>query len=94
MSQYYFFLGKSLILKKGKKFWSYHFDQAKKIGIELNKFKIKFFMVIEIMRLTLSPIELVEKISNRVRRKNKPDNINQFSWNSITSEDSLPLMKD
>ena len=94
INQYYSFLGKSLVLKKEKNFWNYHYEKTKDIGVELNTFKIIYFMILEILRLALSPIELFEKILARLHGKNKQVEINQLSWPHVTSERSLPSMKD
>ena len=85
-NQYYSFLGKSLVLKKGKDFWNYHLNQTRNMGIELNNHKIKYFMIMEIIKLFICPIKLFEKIINKIYRRNKKCETTQFNWNSITSE--------
>lgn len=94
INQYYYFLGKSFILNKEKYFWDYHFSQADKIGIKLSPLKIKYFLIIETMRLVFSPIELFEKMLNKFLIKNQKYKIDQFSWSSVTSEHPIPSMKD
>jgi glycosyltransferase involved in cell wall biosynthesis len=86
MNQYYIFLGKSMFLKKETGFWDYHFKQANDMGIKLNYFKIKIFMLIGIIKLFIYPIELFEKILRKFYRKNKISETNQYSLNSIISK--------
>jgi hypothetical protein len=86
MNQYYIFLGKSIFLKKETGFWDYHFKQTNDMGIKLNYFKIKIFMLIGIIKLFIYPIELFEKILRKFYRKNKMSETNQFSLNSIISK--------
>jgi hypothetical protein len=86
LNQYYIFLGRSLFLKKENDFWDYHFKQTNNMGIKLNYFKIKLFMLIDIIKLFIYPVELFEKILRKIYGKNKMSETNQFSLNSIVSE--------
>lgn len=66
---YYRFLGKSLLARKGRRFWEYHRKAFADMGCELNTLRLAYYGTVEIADTLFSPRRSAARLIERVQRR-------------------------
>jgi len=67
LSDYYRFLGKSLIFGRDKQFWDYHKGELTKAGVGFSRARLAKGTLTTLCNATLNPKETVERLLQRRR---------------------------
>jgi glycosyltransferase involved in cell wall biosynthesis len=65
LSEYYSFLGKSLLLGRDKKFWEYHKQQLNQAGVGFSRFRLAKGAITTLCGAALSPKDSIKKLLKR-----------------------------
>ena len=65
LSEYYKFLGQSLILRRGKRFWDYHKRQLTEAGVGLSWARLARGMLAAVWEAALNPQNTIERLLKR-----------------------------
>jgi glycosyltransferase involved in cell wall biosynthesis len=67
LSEYYRYLGTSLLIGRDKRFWDYHYKQLTEAGVGFSRTRLAGAALARLCKAVLSPYETIEKLRERRR---------------------------
>ena len=63
---YYHFLARNVITRRGKEFWQYHSSQMKELGRPLNYPRLALYAAAQVGEFLLSPLRIIRAVARRI----------------------------